>query len=79
MIIAVTENKYENNGSRSPSQNRNNYNSSDRRVDLIGVIVEITITVHQDLRAPREIFTKEISTEVLTVVRNTNLSTSLDV
>ena len=48
-------------------------------VDLIGVIVEITITVHQDLRAPREIFTKEISTEVLTVVRNTNLSTSLDV
>ena len=47
-------------------------------VDSTEVIVEITITVHLDLRALKEIFTKEISTEVLIVVRNTNLSTSLD-
>ena len=47
-------------------------------VDSTEVIVEITITVHLDLRALKEIFMKEISTEVLIVVRNTNLSTSLD-
>ena len=47
-------------------------------VDPTEVIVEITITVRLDLRALKEIFTKEISTEVLIVVRNTNLSTSLD-
>ena len=47
-------------------------------VDSTEVKVEITITVRLDLRALKEIFTKEISTEVLIVVRNTNLSTSLD-
>ena len=47
-------------------------------VDSTEVIVEITITVHLDLQALKEIFMKEISTEVLIVVRNTNLSTSLD-
>ena len=47
-------------------------------VDSTEVKVEITITVRLDLRALKEIFTKEISTEVLIVVRNTNLSTILD-